>query len=295
MAAALGKRTRAVVFQHTYGLGEGLAEVAAIAATAGVVLIEDRAQCMPGPDDWSHGSKGVVGIYSNNLLKPLPAGAGGMAVTDDLDLASALRAARDRLEQAPGVGHRIRARVARWVHDHVLTPERYWTTYRIHRALAEGKARSRLDQEIAHEIDAASVRVTAAQARRGREALENVLEAAEHRRRCVQEYAKRLADFGTMSEIAPLYYYPIRTDRKQELLGRARRERVEIVAWPRMTPIYPVDEVEQLRRYGYSPGSCPRAERTARELVGLPTHRRIDTRQRQRTIELIHDHQHSAG
>ncbi len=289
VADALGQRTRAILFQHTYGSGRGLAEVAAVAEAAGIMLIEDRAQCMPRADDWRCSSKGVVGFYSNNLLKPLPAGAGGMAVTDDPDLASALRATRDRLEIKPGAGRRIRARLARWVHDHVLTPERYWPLYRMHRAVSRIRARASLDEEIAHEIEAASVRLTPAQARWGSEALESVSEAAEHRKLCVHEYTNQLDARFAISEIAPLYYYPIRSNRKQELLRRARRDHVEIVAWPRMTPIYPVDEPDDLGRYGYQPGSCPRAESTARELVGLPTHRRIDSRERQRTIALIHD------
>ena len=93
-AAALGLDASAILFQHTYGNPGGLAEVACIANRAAVPLVEDRAQCMPTPQP---DRIGVASIYSNNLIKPLPAGSGGVATTDDDSLADAIRHYRDGL------------------------------------------------------------------------------------------------------------------------------------------------------------------------------------------------------
>ena len=78
--------------------------------------------------------------------------------------------------------------------------------------------------------------------------------------------------------------------RKPELLEKARRRGLEVVAWPRETPIYPIDDYDRLQAYGYERGACPVAESVAARLIGLPTHTRITAAHRSQLVDLLKGH-----
>ncbi len=71
------------------------------------------------------------------------------------------------------------------------------------------------------------------------------------------------------------------------MLEEARRKRIEIIAWPIKTPIYPIEMEKDLLPYGYEHGSCPIAEKVASKLVGLPTHDKIKAKERNKIINLL--------
>ena len=80
----LGSRTRAIMFQHTYGSDAGLDDVARVARDRDRLLVEDCAQCMPMRDRaHAPGRAGRAAVFSNNLTKPLPAASGGLLTTND--------------------------------------------------------------------------------------------------------------------------------------------------------------------------------------------------------------------
>jgi dTDP-4-amino-4,6-dideoxygalactose transaminase len=290
LADASVEGARAVVFQHTYGLHGGLEATLAAAERVGVPVIEDRAQCMPVH---AGGANGVAAIYSNNLLKPLPAGSGGVATTDDAELAGRIGAYRDRLPRPSGLSV-LTARGEGWLHRWLLRPRLYWPLYALQRRFDAGYRPRPLAAEIESEVEARALRPVSRQLRNGLEWLPRADTLAEHRRRCCAGYAEALGDLPGVELPAPpgsgaLYWFPLLTDRKPELLERARRRRVEIVAWPVRTPIFPVENEAELEKYGYPPGCCPKAERVARRLLGLPTHARIDARERERVVGLVRE------
>jgi dTDP-4-amino-4,6-dideoxygalactose transaminase len=97
-------------------------------------------------------------------------------------------------------------------------------------------------------------------------------------------------DIPAIDPSLPLYYFPVLVRNKSALVQAARRRGIEIIAWPRSPPIYPIEDAARLPQYGYEPGSCPVADATAGRLVGLPTHRRISARHLARIVELLRDH-----
>src|SRR5204862_3096118 len=110
-------------------------------------LLEDRAQTFPVP---GMPIRGIAAIYSNNLLKPLPAGSGAMLVTDDDRFAAGIRAARDRLPPLGRIAD-VRLAVEQAIQDRWLTSRRYWLLYDLHRRLERRRPASReamLDREI---------------------------------------------------------------------------------------------------------------------------------------------------
>jgi len=292
VAAALGPATGAILFQHTYGHSAGLGAVHDVAAKHGLPLVEDRAQGLPYTREAGvPGLHGKAALFSNNARKPLPAGSGGLAVTPDAHLADGIRAYRDRLP------HRTRAaeqrlRLERWVHRYVVRPRLYWPLYELNRRLDANYRTRPVEQEIKTEITDTSFQISTAQANAGLRWLDRLAPTLTHRIENARAYTGALASLATVTVPfptgdEPLYYVPVLTDHKETLLAQARKQRVELIAWPVRTPIFPIEAEEILPAYGYRPGSCPAAEAVARRLVGLPTDPSTHAQTRARMIALL--------
>jgi dTDP-4-amino-4,6-dideoxygalactose transaminase len=291
--AAVGSACRAILFQHTYGNSAGAQAIARSAAEKRVLMIDDCAQCLPyaGDNQSSPGSWGQAAIFSNNLLKPLPAGSGGVAVTKDSKLAGKIRQVRDNLATR-GTLAEIRLRAEVWLHRLILRPALYWPLFRLNARWDRSYKTRPVDVEIADEITGKAHRVSGYQMRQGIRWLGRIEAIATHRRRCCEEYTAVLSGASHLvlpaaGTLQPLYYFPVLVKNKPQLLQEAQRKRIELVAWPVKTPIYPIEQEQDLYRYGYEPGSCPVAEKVAATLIGLPTHSKITAAHRKRIVDLL--------
>jgi len=288
VAAACTRRTRAIFFQCTYGSMDGREEVADLASRKQVLLIEDRAQCMPIESHPLLG-RGVAAIYSNNLIKPLPAGSGGLAVTSDDSLAQRLTDLRQGLPAASGTG-RIRTEVL--LHRWFLRPASYWLLLTVKRVLGRSYRSRPVDREVETEVTGIASRISSYQGQLGLDWLDRLDELVRHRHGCCADYENELKGQADLVLPAagsnePLYYYPVVVSDKQKLLEEARRRRLELIAWPSKTPIFPIDDPDHLPAYGYRMGQCERADRLAGGLVGLPTHEHATAPFRRRLTRLI--------
>jgi dTDP-4-amino-4,6-dideoxygalactose transaminase len=294
---AIRPATRAVLFQHTYGNLAGIEEVAGIAARKNLLLIEDCAQCMPyRAKGYSPGGWGRAAIFSNNLLKPLPAGSGGVAVTGDYELARKIQERRDELPPK-GIWADLWLRAEKLAHRYFLKPTWYWRLFNLYRSVSPNYRMRPVEVEITKEIARQAHRVSRYQASEGISWLSQVVAHADHRRLCCEEYARALSDptrniaeslqLVPISAAHPLFYFPVLANNKRELLSEARTRRIEVIAWPTSTPIYPIEHARELRAYGYEPGCCPVAEDVAGRLIGLPTHMQITPSDRRRIVTLL--------
>jgi len=92
LSAAVSEDTLAVMVVHPFGIPVAMGPVLAAARTVGALVIEDAAQAMGARVDGRHvGTRGHVGLYSFGPGKALALGGGGLLVTSDERLASALR------------------------------------------------------------------------------------------------------------------------------------------------------------------------------------------------------------
>ncbi len=83
-----GGRVSACVPMHTFGLPGRAAELAALCAEWGIVLVEDAAEALGSRiGDRRAGAFGRLGIFSFNGNKTVTCGGGGAIVTDDPELA----------------------------------------------------------------------------------------------------------------------------------------------------------------------------------------------------------------
>ena len=288
------RATAAVLFQHTYGSDTGVAAIAELTSRHRRLLFEDCAQCLPCANGaYAPGRHGIAAVFSNNLMKPLPAGSGGLVSTDDSDLAARLVHQRDALP-LPHWRRRAFARAERLAQHYLLRPASYWRLFDWQRRVNPSYRERPLDVELRDEIEACRYQPGRAEARFGLRALDGIGVLAQVRRAACEDYARRLADLHsatlrcvTLPTATPLYYYPVLTEHKPAVLAAARRRQLPVVPWPLSTPIYPLERMEALRAYGYQPGHCPVAEDVARRLVGLPTGIGIGTRHRERLVRLL--------
>jgi dTDP-4-amino-4,6-dideoxygalactose transaminase len=291
---ASGMTARAVLFQHTYGNMGGVEAVAKLAAQKGLLMFEDCAQCLPYPArDRSPGNWGQAAFFSNNLLKPLPAGSGGVAVTNDHGLARKIQEMRDRLPR-PSKLSDLMLRMEILTDKYVLWPALYWELLNLYRHMSPSYRVQPVDEEITREITSKAKRVSAYQMSEGARSLRHLGAAAQHRQLCCEEYTRFLYDSKHLKlpcePLQPLYYFPVLVENKDELLRKARRKQIELIAWPIRTPIYPIENERNLPAYGYEPGACPVAENVAATLIGLPTHSKITAGHRRRIVNLLINH-----
>ena len=300
--AAVGPATLAILFQHTYGHSAGVEAIAGIADRKHKFFVEDCAHCLPiSESDYQPGKRaGLMGhasIFSNNLLKPVPAGCGGVAVTDNYRLAAEISERRDRMPYRGPVAEAV-LWFERQLHRRLLRPKLYWPLFEINRYFSY-RTRS-IAAEINSEISDRAYRISERQGREGLNWLSAIRENAANRQSNCADYDKALQgikDLKTPCAGAsePLYYFPALIKEKDDLLREARRRLIEIIPWPMRTPIYPVERESELLAYGYRPGSCPVAEETARCLIGLPTASKVDQRRRDALITLLRDHHENGG
>jgi dTDP-4-amino-4,6-dideoxygalactose transaminase len=293
--AVISLRTRAILFQHTYGNPAGILDVASVAAARNVTLIEDCAHCLPAAAAApSPGGIGRASIFSTNLRKPLSAGSGGFAATDDRMLATRLRAARDSYP-TPSRRAQLLLRAETVVHRHLVRPRMYWWLFELSRRLKPYYQQRRVSAEIATEIVDQGVQINEFQARAGLAAMASVDAEALHRRRRCLDYSAAMRGWDEVALPCvdmdrPLYFFPVLVRDKDDLLQRAKRRRIEMVAWPLHAPIYPVMDVHELRAYHYQSGSCPVAEDVAARIVGLPTDPHTGVRERDLVLDVLREH-----
>jgi dTDP-4-amino-4,6-dideoxygalactose transaminase len=149
-----------------------------------------------------------------------------------------------------------------------------------------------LQDAIADEVTTLPVQISSRQAAWGLDGLRTAGERVRHSCRLTMLYLEGLSGLQAIrlvseAENFPLYYFPILTSRKKELLDAARRARHEVIAWPLTTTIYPIERTEELVQSDYLPGSCPLAEQTAGSLCGLPVDLPTDERRAGRLIEFL--------
>lgn len=288
-------RTRAILFQHTYGTSDGIADVAALSLSRGVPLIEDCAQCLPGANvSDGPGTRGIASFWSNNLRKPLPAGAGGFALTSSPELAGYLRTWRDE-GRVRSPSEELMWRIETWAHRHLVRPRSYWFLYGLSRSV-RGSTRRTHESAIGAEITSVPVRLSNRQAAWGLAALASVPRRTEHRRRLAELYGDAIVGLQHVRAIPTspkscLYYAPILIEDKARMLATARRHRRELIAWPISLPIFPIENREELEHCGYREGSCPNAEQIARSLCGLPLDIDTETSDVLAMVDLLRRHE----
>lgn len=93
---AINERTKAIIVVHEFGLACDLFSVKAICDEHNIHMIEDAACALGALEGESYaGTIGIAGSFSFHPRKAITSGEGGAIVTNDVELASKLRALRN--------------------------------------------------------------------------------------------------------------------------------------------------------------------------------------------------------
>ena len=278
--ALIGPRTRAILIQHTFGIPGDMEALLAIAAEHDLPLIEDCVHALGAT--WRGrpvGGIGRAGFFSTEETKIISTTMGGAGVTSDAKLAEGVRAFQ---RECPPPGRSLTAkRLIKLAAYYALTEPHVHTVARpAYEALGERQPLPvpTSEEELAGERpEHYEERLAAGQAEIALRQLARLGDNLAHRRRVAAEYAAALAPDGLRrahrGRTTPSP--PGCATRCGSPTARRRSARCASHTVPGTWFTSVQEEAVRPTINGYVAGTCPQAERAARELVNLPTHPRV--------------------
>ena len=288
---AITARTKAIVVQHTFGIPADLGAVSRVARQRGVRVIEDCVHALGARYQGARvGSLGSAAFFSTEETKTISTTMGGMAVTDDDELARRLASLQ---RQCASPSRRQAARyLAKLVAYHALTePHLHQYT----RALYEASGnRNPLPGPTTPE-EARGIRprgyerrLSNAQALLGLRQLRRIEQNLAHRETIAAAFRSSLQALGfdmphPPAGASPAYVrFPIYVDDKPESVTAAAHDAI-LGTW--FTSV--LEEAVDPAAGDYVTGSCPSAELLTRHLVNLPTHGRVRVRDVEHIVKVL--------
>ena len=287
----------ALIVQHTYGIPCDMTPLAAWASGRGIPLVEDCCHAF-GPRFQGRlcGTFGRFAFLSGQWNKPFSTGLGGLLLVNEPALADRVANIVESEASVPGPlkNMLLKAQILAFnLFVEPTTAMRLTTLYRALNRLGVVVGSSS-HQELQGEMPRDYLTTMApCQVRQGLREMARIRENLQHRARLTAFYQAELPRLGfaplspPTADDVPLLRYPVRVENKQEILGLAPRARVEIGSWFEI-PLHP--DGTRMEAFGYRQGMCPQAEAASREVVNLPTHRRVAIADAERTLEFLRKH-----
>lgn len=287
------RKTKAILVQHTYGIPADIQKIRQIADGAGIPVIEDCCHTFGGRlGGQLLGTFGTAAFFSSQWNKPFSTGLGGIALVHDKRLAS--RVAQEQARYAvPSRRDVLMLKMQHVAHQALVFPSTTATLTRLFRWLTRKGwvVGSSHKEEFGIRIPGGYARrASGMQCRVGLKAMLEIETNNEHRCMLARRYLEELPELGYVvpklpsGAEAPILRFPLRVANKKEVLEHSLKCGVEIGSWFEC-PLHP-QETDQ-DAFGYRRRSCPEAEKAAREVVNLPTHRRVSNRDIEKTITFV--------
>jgi dTDP-4-amino-4,6-dideoxygalactose transaminase len=295
LEAKITPRTRVIIAQHTYGYPCDMDAIINIATKRNIVVIEDC--CLAFGSTLKGkivGTFGKAAYFSSQWNKPFTTGLGGMAITNDNNLAERINEICQREIIRPGFKETAMLAAQLMVYRLFVYPR---TTvfaqtafrYLVGKGAMIGSSSScEFGPRKAHDFFKA---MSLVQVSFGIRQLRKISANIEHRREMAQLYDELLAQKGwygrqydrkVMDPV--LVRYPVRIREKNKALAEAARFGIELGSWFEC-PLHPIET--SLAAYDYEVGMCPEAEKAGREVVNLALHLRTNRKTVKRAVEFI--------
>lgn len=287
--------TKAIIAQHTYGYPCDMDAVMNIANKNGVPVIEDC--CLAFGSKYRGKTVGTIGkaaYFSFQWNKPYTTGLGGMAITNDVELAAKIESLRANEMCLPSSKEAIMLWTQLVIYRLFVYPRSTALAQRLFRYLTKKRfvvgSSSTCEFEPAMACDFFKA-MSPIQARSGVRQLGKIERNIANRKKIAQLYDHLLQQKGWKSRhydrsmMEPVMVrYPVRIAEKQKALLEAAKAGIELGSWFEC-PLHPIET--PLSVYDYEMGMCPEAEKASNEVVNLPLHPRVNERTAKRTIEFI--------
>jgi perosamine synthetase len=280
-------RTKALIIQHTFGIPTDLDAALELADRYELDVIEDCVHALGAEYDGRQvGSFGRASFFSTEETKTISTTMGGMAVTDDPELAASIEAFQGSCSwPAPSTIARYLSELV--LYHLLLEPHLHRYVREIYELFGERNplpGPTTNDEARGLKPPNYERRLSNAQAALGLRQLRSFDANVAHRRAVTDQYTSRLSELGVRTFEAPpkaqpvLVRYPVRVRNRTATL-RAVAPHAALGTW-----FTSVLQESLSPSYGdYVEGSCPRAESAAKQLVNLPTNPRVT----KRDVELI--------
>ena len=285
-------RSRAVMVQHTFGMPSDMDEILEICRKQDLILIEDCAHSLGAEYKGKKlGTFGRASFFSFSRDKVISSVYGGMAVTDDDNLAGKIK--KYQLE----IGYPSNF----WIFQQLLHPILMnWLILPTYRLL--GKYLLILFQwfqilsKAVHWKEKRGMkpcyfpkRLPGALAELALNQFKKLERFNNHRREIADFYRKELKNknFELPADSEQIYLrFTVKHQKAKEIIKRAWRNNLLIGDWYDKV-IAPHDT--QLDKLKYLPGTCPKAEKLAKETLNLPTHINISKENAGEIVDFINN------
>ncbi|OPX25169.1 MAG: hypothetical protein B1H04_00525 [Planctomycetales bacterium 4484_123] len=290
----LTPRTKVIIAQHTYGLPCEMDAIMDIAGRHGIPVVEDCCLAMGSRYKGRLcGTFGLAAYWSFQWSKPFTTGIGGMATTDDGELAGKIDALCRAELQRPSAAAAAMLGLQRATYRALIYPRTTATAtaafrWLTRKGLVIGSSATCEFQPTMPE--GFFLGMSAGQARAGLRQMRLLEANIAHRRRMRSIYDELLRQAGWDVPEIPDYMdpvlvrYPLRVADKGRAVAEAPGRFVELGTWFE-SPLHPAETPLEL--YDYHPGTCPVAEEACRQVVNLPTHPRADEATARRSVEFV--------
>jgi len=284
-------KSRAVIVQHTFGLPAEMDEILEICQKNNLILIEDCAHSLGAEYNGKKvGTFGKVAFFSFSRDKVISSVYGGMVVTNDDKLAQKIK------EYQGKIGYPSYF----WIKQQLLHPILMnWLVLPTYSIL--GKYLLLLFQRL--KILSKAVhwkekrgkkpgyfpkRMPNALAILALNQFKKLERFNNHRKELSSFYRrelKELSSFELPPDLEQIYLrFTIKHPKAHEIIKKAWSNNLLIGDWY-TSPIAPYDT--KLDKMGYVSGSCPNAEKLAKETLNLPTHINISEKEAQEIINFL--------
>jgi dTDP-4-amino-4,6-dideoxygalactose transaminase len=285
---AQSKKPKALMVQHTFGLPANMDEILEICQQNNLILIEDCAHSLGAEYKGRKvGTFGRAAFFSFSRDKVISSVYGGMAVTNDIELARKIKDFQEKIGYPSNF----------WIFQQLLHPVLMnWLilpTYRIlgkyllilfqwshllSKAVHWKEKRGRKPAYFPKRFPNA-LAILALNQFKKLERFNN------HRKEIARFYAEKLNINLDNNHI--YLRFSVKHLRARQIIKKAWENNLLIGDWY-TTPIAPHDT--KLEKLQYKLGSCPKAEKLARETLNLPTHINISQKEAQKIVDFIKQH-----
>jgi perosamine synthetase len=275
--SSISARTKAIYAQHTFGVPCDIGKIRILANKYKLKIIEDCAHALGGDIAGSMvGSSSDVAFFSTDHSKIISTYLGGMATTNNNDIADQLRKIQISSPFLPrkDVFKIIRSFLFEWIY---FSPYVLWIGLLVHKVLIKFNILYSFHDElrIIRPIDYPyPCRLSSQQALLGINQLKRIKTNLDHRRSIAAWLEKKLRwysyDADEIDRISWIRYSFLVKDR-DAFLSRFGGK-FDLGIWF-LSPFGGRDS--DFSKIGYQKGTCPNAEFVAKHIVNFPTHQRL--------------------
>jgi dTDP-4-amino-4,6-dideoxygalactose transaminase len=282
VTAKIGPKTRFLLVQHTFGIPIDMDAARSIAQQHSLVLIEDCVHALGTIyKNEKAGSMGQAAFFSTEETKIISSTMGGMAVTDDPEIAAKLK--EIQAQCTPPDPATVRRYLVKFIiyylfthpYLHPYTRPIYMTLRRYPAAHLAPGATSKQEMS-GTRPDSYLQQFSNGQALIAMRQLSRLADNLQHRRQTAKAYHQQFSDDGHRviqlepSLVPSFVRYPLLVSDREAAM-RACGGSVILGQWFNSV----LEESTSPAHGGYKAGSCPNAEFASRHLVNVPTHGRV--------------------